>query len=154
MRSGTIMWKCAFRESYGQHRPWSDCAFAQSDQGHCCPAVTKKIIGRCRIYQQITKADQTTEVKPNLGFFSLHMFIDPFPIAVLHKNICCRYSLKACQQSTSNEYPQHVFSWRNKKIIMFLVAKSMKDTMWFGRAHYKITVFFYFSMKTYVAGTH
>ena len=21
----------------GQHWPWSDCAYAQSDQGHCCP---------------------------------------------------------------------------------------------------------------------
>ena len=29
----------------------------------------------------------------------------------LHENICCRYSL----EGASNEYPQHMFLWRNKK---------------------------------------
>ena len=33
----------------------------------------------------------------------------------LHKNVCCGYSLEAPHQGTSNEYPQHMFSWRNKK---------------------------------------
>ena len=33
----------------------------------------------------------------------------------LLKNICCGYSLKAPGRGASNEYPQHVFSWRNKK---------------------------------------
>ena len=33
----------------------------------------------------------------------------------LHKNICYGYSLEARQSGTSNEYPQHMFSWRNKK---------------------------------------
>ena len=31
----------------------------------------------------------------------------------LHENICCGYSLEAPRQGTSNEYPQHMFSWRN-----------------------------------------
>ena len=35
----------------------------------------------------------------------------------LHENICCGYSLEAPRQGASNEYPQHMFSWRNKKNI-------------------------------------
>ena len=35
----------------------------------------------------------------------------------LHENICCGYSLEVPQWGTSNEYPQHIFSWRNKKNI-------------------------------------
>ena len=33
----------------------------------------------------------------------------------LHENICCGYSLEVPQWGTSNEYPQHMFSWKNKK---------------------------------------
>ena len=36
---------------------------------------------------------------------------------LLHKSICCRYSLEAPRRGASNEYPQHMFSWRNKKNI-------------------------------------
>ena len=36
----------------------------------------------------------------------------------LHKNICCGYSLEAPCWGASNEYPQHMFSWRNKKSIL------------------------------------
>ena len=36
---------------------------------------------------------------------------------ILHKNICCVYSLEVPQGGTSNEYPQHMFSCRNKKNI-------------------------------------
>ena len=39
----------------------------------------------------------------------------------LDKNIFCGYSLEAPHQGTSNEYPQHMFSLRNKKTI---------DTFW------------------------
>ena len=35
----------------------------------------------------------------------------------LYENICCGYSLEVPQWGTSNEYPQHMFSYRNKKII-------------------------------------
>ena len=31
--------------------------------------------------------------------------------------MCCRYSLEAPHCGASNEYPQHIFSWRNKKHI-------------------------------------
>ena len=33
------------RGMYGQRRPWSDCAFAQSDQGLCCPFTESLYIG-------------------------------------------------------------------------------------------------------------
>ena len=39
----------------------------------------------------------------------------------LNENICCGYSLEAPQRGASNEYPQHIFSLRNKKII-YLIA--------------------------------
>ena len=35
----------------------------------------------------------------------------------MYKNICCGFSLEAPHQGTSNEYPQHMFSWKNKKNI-------------------------------------
>ena len=35
----------------------------------------------------------------------------------LKGNICCGYSLEAPRRGASNEYPQHMFSWRNKKNI-------------------------------------
>ena len=38
----------------------------------------------------------------------------------LHENICCGYSLEAPWQGASNEYPQHMFSWGNKKNIMWI----------------------------------
>ena len=34
---------------------------------------------------------------------------------ILHENICCGYSLEASPRGISNEYPQHMISWRNKK---------------------------------------
>ena len=38
----------------------------------------------------------------------------------LHKNICCGNSLEAPHRGASNKYPQHMFSWRNKKNIMWI----------------------------------
>ena len=35
----------------------------------------------------------------------------------LFENICYGYSLEVPQRGTSNEYPQYMFSWRNKKNI-------------------------------------
>ena len=34
---------------------------------------------------------------------------------ILHKSICCGYSLEATWRGTSNDSPQHMFLWRNKK---------------------------------------
>ena len=36
----------------------------------------------------------------------------------LHENICCGYSLEAPRGGASNEYPQHMFSWRIRKKIL------------------------------------
>ena len=35
----------------------------------------------------------------------------------LYKNVCCGYLLEAPRRGASNEYPQHMFSWRNKKTV-------------------------------------
>ena len=35
----------------------------------------------------------------------------------LYQTICCGYSLEVPQQGASNDYPQHIFSCRNKKNI-------------------------------------
>ena len=43
----------------------------------------------------------------------------------LHKKIYCGYSLEAPRWGASNEYPQHMFLWQNKKnISMFWLEKS------------------------------
>ena len=36
---------------------------------------------------------------------------------LLHENLCCGYWLEAPHWGTSNEYPHHMFLWRNKKNI-------------------------------------
>ena len=43
----------------------------------------------------------------------------------LHKNICCGYSLEVPHRGTSNEYPQRMFLWRNKKNINTFWLKNM-----------------------------
>ena len=35
----------------------------------------------------------------------------------LYENVCCRYSLEVPHRGTSNEYPQHMVLWLNKKDI-------------------------------------
>ena len=37
----------------------------------------------------------------------------------LEDNICCGYSLEVPHLGTSNEYPQHMFSLRNKKYLSY-----------------------------------
>ena len=48
----------------------------------------------------------------------------------LHENICCGYSLEVPQRGTSNEYPQHMFSWRNMKIISIFLVEKTKHLFW------------------------
>ena len=43
----------------------------------------------------------------------------------LHENICCRYSLEVPHRGASNEYPQHMFLWRNKKDISIFLIKNV-----------------------------
>ena len=47
----------------------------------------------------------------------------------LHENICCGYSLEVPHQSTSNEYPQHTFSCRNKKNVNTFGLKKKKKRL-------------------------
>ena len=37
---------------------------------------------------------------------------------------CCGYSLEAPHRGASNEYPQHMFSWRNRKNIFLILFLS------------------------------
>ena len=50
-------------------------------------------------------------------FFYLNVFIF---FLFHHEHICCGYSLEVPQLGTSNEYPQHMFSWRNQKNIYLI----------------------------------
>ena len=43
----------------------------------------------------------------------------------LHRNLCFVHSFKASQRGALNEYPQHMFSWRNKKNNIFGLKKSI-----------------------------
>ena len=46
-------------------------------------------------------------------------------VLFLHENICCGYSLEVPWQGASDEYPQHMFSWRNKKNISTFWLKKL-----------------------------
>ena len=41
---------------------------------------------------------------------------------LLHENICSVFSLEASHRDASNEYRERLFSWRNKKTIMWIPA--------------------------------
>ena len=43
----------------------------------------------------------------------------------LHENIYCGYSLEVPRRGVSNEYPQHMFLWRNKKDISIFRMKKV-----------------------------
>ena len=43
--------------------------------------------------------------------------------SVLHKNVCCGCSLESPRQGDSNEYPQHMFLWRNKQNDPVIIPK-------------------------------
>ena len=53
----------------------------------------------------------------------------------LHKNICCGCSLEVPQWGASNEYPQHMFSWRNKKDITIFRMKKAPNICWYDWLH-------------------
>ena len=44
----------------------------------------------------------------------------------LHENTCCGYSFEVPHQGTSNEYPQHMFLWRNKKKYLSVTPSYME----------------------------
>ena len=88
-----------------QRRLWSDYAGA-SLTWHTC----HKVSIRCHSSRQEGYSD----------FFlisrSKHMVWRIFYLFVcIYTNTCCWYSLEVPHRGASNEYPQHMFSWRNKK---------------------------------------
>ena len=52
--------------------------------------------------------------------------------------MCCGYSLEAPHWGASNKYPQHMFSWRNKKNIYFQMKKHL---IWRYRNIYQCCIF-------------
>ena len=68
----------------------------------------------------------------------------------LHENICCGYSSEALHRGASNEYPQHMYSWRNQKNIIWLphLTKYLKpyqpSTCCISMAAFNIFKHFYF----------
>ena len=51
------------------------------------------------------------------------MIIEGSFSSVLHKNICCGYSLESPRRGDSNEYPQHMLLWRNKQNYHLIITK-------------------------------
>ena len=70
-----------------------------------------RVLGKCGFGEY---EDSKTSIALNKIVFESKI-IDNF--LFLHENICCGYSLEAPHRGASNEYPQHMFSWRNKKNI-------------------------------------
>ena len=50
-----------------------------------------------------------------------------------HENISCGYSIEAPRQGASNEYRQHMFSWRNKKDISIFRMKKVPYLLLCGK---------------------
>ena len=68
----------------------------------------------------------------------------------LQENICCGHSLEAPHRGASNEYPQHMFSCRNKKLFTWYLLLSgamyMYDT-WWQWWNYQMTCFLIYSFS-------
>ena len=49
-------------------------------------------------------------------------------LSVLHKNICYGYSLESPQRGNSNEYPQHMFLWRNTQNYPLIIIQDFRES--------------------------
>ena len=81
---------------------------------------------------------------------SIQIAIFSYFFLFLHKNICCGYSLEVPQRGTSNEYPQHTFSWRNKKNINTVLSENapyLDVWRWLHEIKVLIIVIFFSSRK-------
>ena len=67
---------------------------------------------------ELTRLSQKNIIAPDKAFF-FNPKLSTFLLFV-YKNICCGYSLEAPQWGTSDEYPQRMFSWGNKKNLPLL----------------------------------
>ena len=59
-------------------------------------------------------------------------FVVLFRSASERHNIRCGYSFEVPHRGTSNEYPQHMFLWRNEKTIMWIPLLSEVMIRWMG----------------------
>ena len=82
---------------------------AQSSQGNESRSYKKK--QQICIYGYQNKEELF--IATDKALFSSEKMLVSF--LFLHENICCGYSLEAPRRGASNEYPQHIFSLRNKK---------------------------------------
>ena len=118
-----LRWKYLFGNSYirtclfsGENRNPGAKSYilAETPRLVCNPTLHRSLIRRAceelffffyfqpKFIGGIVKEDYLVMI---LGYFFL----------LLHKNICCGYSLEVPHRGTSNEYPQHMFLWRKKK---------------------------------------
>ena len=78
-------------------------------------------------------------------------------LITIASNICCGYSLELPRQGDSNEYPQHMFLWRNKQncpliitkyppyLFLCLAYKAFSQCISFLNISVKVKLFFTFS---------
>ena len=100
----------------------SNCMDAQADLSICWVHKCQKVcfftlclhMGSAKMSPQLISDKRGY---PQIGGLQIrggfHIIFSLF----LYKNICCGYSLEAPRWDASNEYPQHMFLWRNKKDI-------------------------------------
>ena len=90
------------------HWPWSDhrCAVSSSYNSVCLLKLNSFTHG------SIQSPDQRGYLDNYFSYFAT-------------KNVCCGYPLEAPQRGASNEYPQHMFPWKNKKNINIFPLKKM-----------------------------
>ena len=121
-----------------QGRPWSNCADEQADLGLRCLHMPKDTFSHGAvqpIYQIIQSQHHHKKCQKcwccwisfqsnkiaflifrKMSSFSHKLQIRRIHIIFflfLHENIYCGYSLEAPYWGASNEYPQHMFSWRS-----------------------------------------
>ena len=108
---------------------WSDCVNVQADlnihfTGHICPKLRfltlwlKFYLLGCYLFLPARKSGRICQtIALKTPFFNQKVLIF---FLFLHKNICCGYSSEVPWRGTSNEYPQHMFLWRNKKNIYWV----------------------------------
>ena len=96
------------------------------------------LIGICVVIRLNTSMTGTA---PDKGCIHIMLYCFLF----LHKNICCDYSLeiKVPQRGTSNEYPQCMCSWRNKKNISTIQLK--KKCLTRSSVYFRQFLSFFFS---------
>ena len=71
----------------------------------------------------------------------------------LYKSLCCGYSLKAYRQGPSDEYPEHMFLWKNKNTDTFRLKKKvpfleLSAYMQICKMYQEVLFCFLFSIKS------